>query len=83
MAVTDLLHPSRGASNTPSAPAMGGSNPARASSKPTPMLLCPNCGDYCPMAATGGAVTDDNGRRIAELEAQVTVLQRKVVDAGK
>jgi hypothetical protein len=51
------------------------------SSKPTPAILCPNCGSYCPVASgAADALGDENQRRIAELEAQVSVLKKTAAD---
>jgi hypothetical protein len=48
--------------------------------KPTPTVLCSNCGSYCPIIS--GQPGDDHQRRIAELEAQVKILTRKATEAG-
>ena len=51
------------------------------SSKPTPAVLCPNCGSYCPVASgAASSLGDENQRRIAELEAQVSVLKKTAAD---
>jgi hypothetical protein len=51
------------------------------SSGPTPAVLCPNCGSYCPVAASAAsALGDENQRRIAELEAQVSLLKKTAAD---
>lgn len=48
--------------------------------KPTPTVLCSNCGSYCPILS--GQPGDDHQRRIAELEAQVKILTNKATEAG-
>jgi hypothetical protein len=51
------------------------------SSKPTPAVLCPNCGSYCPVASgAASSLGDENQRRIAELEAQVSLLKKSAAD---
>jgi hypothetical protein len=54
------------------------------SSKPTPAVLCPNCGSYCPVASgAASALGDENQRRIAELEAQVSLLKKTAADGTR
>jgi hypothetical protein len=67
-----------GASNMASAPILDYSN-----NKPTPAVLCSNCGTYCPVLSGTADAGDANQRRLAELEAQVNILKRTASDAGK